>query len=771
MSHEKIAHMRQAHKIRREFPFEIKPLNRGYSQRILRIDLDKDEITILPVDQEMIDRWTGGKGFDLWLMFKEVTKNTTWESPENPICFSPGPLGGATSFPGSGKTLVTSLSPLTSSVMDCNVGGYFGPYMKFAGFDVLMLVGKAKEETIIYIDAVNKKITIETAPEESIDSHLVAEELTEMYADDDLDKRNIAVVSAGRGADYVRMGILNFSFWDWRRNVARLKQAGRGGIGTVFRNKMMKALVIKNRGITPAWRVEENKVALNTRPKTITQLCSADLKNVDKIIEKWGNDPEFIVEMMQDIQERFHFISISAIDRLTSKTGVHKAYIYHIATFDPFFSLEVKTVGPLKLSEPIKLITTQQPMIFRGTMSKDFSVFKMVLQNGNPENVIEELKQAGLRSRRCGADIASTLQTVYNTQKEKKEGAFIICNAAEGEPESSIGRGIIEENPYALIEGMLIAGYAVGAHKGYIITWKEYENAESLLQKAIDEARANGLLGKNIQDSSFDFDILIHRLGGAFVPGESSSLINVMSGKAGDSFARYIPIEEVGLLKKPTTTLNLEACVLIPSIIEKGVQWFNSTGTKDTPGTKVLQLAGDVTNPGLVEVPMGTSLRDVVEKIGGGASKGRKIKAIQLGGISGTFFAPSQLDMNLAFESMPVSFRTGAITVYGEDTCMIETLSHCVKQLETQSCGKCTPCREGLFAVVNTLERINQGEGKEGDIDFLEKIARTMNEVSLCNFGINAANPILSALNLFKQEFVGHIEKKKCGCSECSANV
>jgi len=304
MLEEKIAQMQKAHEVLYESSFELKELNKGYSDRTLRIDIEKNEITIHPVTRQMKDLWTGGKGFDLWLMLREITRETKWDSQENPICFSSGPLGGTTSFPGSGKTIVTTISPSTHSIMDCNVGGYFGPFLKFAGFDALVIVGKAREETIIFIDAVTKKITIESAPLESIDSHLLVEELTEMYADDDLDRRNISVVSAGRGAQHTRMGVLNFSFWDWRRNVARLKQAGRGGIGSVFRNKKLKALVIKNRDITPAWRVSENKVARWVAPKKISTQCSGEIAELDAVIKKWGNDPEFVIEMMQDIQDR-----------------------------------------------------------------------------------------------------------------------------------------------------------------------------------------------------------------------------------------------------------------------------------------------------------------------------------------------------------------------------------------------------------------------------------------------------------------------------------
>lgn len=335
-----IAEKKSLHKVLKEFSFEVTKINKGYSDRALRIDLDNNEISINPIDEKTKKLWTGGKGYDLWLTFKEINKNSKWDSPENPICFSPGPLGGTTSFPGSGKTLVTAISPLTNSMMDCNVGGYFGPFLKFSGFDILTIVGKAKEEIIVLIDAKEGRIAIETAPKESIDSHLLAEELTEMYADNELDLRNIACVSAGRGADHTRMGVLNFSFWDWRRAVPRLKQAGRGGIGTVFRNKKIKALVLKNRDITPAWRIAENKVSKFTTPKTISKNnCKFELH---EIINRWNADSEYVIEMMQDIQERYRHISKSAIDEINNLTKVPKAYLYHIATFYKFFSLEEK---------------------------------------------------------------------------------------------------------------------------------------------------------------------------------------------------------------------------------------------------------------------------------------------------------------------------------------------------------------------------------------------------------------------------------------------
>ena len=337
METETAIRMRNAHRVLTEIRFEPKALHRGYADRTLRIDLSSGKISSHPVDEKMKALWTGGKGFDLWMMFKEIDKNTRWDSPENPICFSSGPLGGTTSFPGAGKTLVTTISPLTHSIMDCNVGGYFGPYLKFAGFDALMLTGKASEEVIVFIDAVRNVITIETAPLESIDAHLISEELTEMYADNELERRNISVVSAGRAADHTRMGVLNFSFYDWRRKVARIKQAGRGGIGTVFRNKKMKALVIKSLQVTPAWRIVQGKVSSDF--EVDGKSCEHLRGQVREICSKWRNDPEYVIEMMQDIQDQQNYISKTAVDEICALTGTPRSHLYHIATFYKAFSL------------------------------------------------------------------------------------------------------------------------------------------------------------------------------------------------------------------------------------------------------------------------------------------------------------------------------------------------------------------------------------------------------------------------------------------------
>ncbi len=342
--------MREAHTLLAEISFSPIELKRGYAGRYLRIDLSHNAIDILPVTQQMKDLWIGGKGFDLWLTFKEISAGTKWDSPENPICFSSGPLGGTAAFPGSGKTLVTAISPQTFSMMDCNVGGYFGPFLKFAGFDALVLIGKASEETICVIDSKNGSIRIETAPMESIDSHVVAEELTEMYADDEMDKRNIAVVSAGRAASHARIGCLNFSFYDWRRRLPRFKQAGRGGIGRVFRDKKLKALVLKSRRMQPEWTIEKGPIQYPVIDSPCVSCSSGnETTAVQRIAAAYGCNPDYVNEMLQDIQDEMRYISKSAITELGRLTGIPRSYLFHIATSSGYFSLTPKGKHEIKV--------------------------------------------------------------------------------------------------------------------------------------------------------------------------------------------------------------------------------------------------------------------------------------------------------------------------------------------------------------------------------------------------------------------------------------
>jgi len=252
-----IEKIKKKHKILNKFLYEWSPIEKGYANKTLYVNISENTFKIKPVTEQMKELFTGGRGFNLWLLWNGVNKDTKWDNPENEICISGGPLCGTPSYPGSGKCIVASISPITETVVDSNVGGHFGPLLKFAGFDALEIQGKAKEDIIIYIDGTSQTVTIETAPLEPVNTHLITEILTEMYADNPKEKQNISIVSAGSGADHVRIGCLNFSWWDWRRQSVRVKQAGRGGIGSVFRNKKLKALVVKTENIRPKWKIAE----------------------------------------------------------------------------------------------------------------------------------------------------------------------------------------------------------------------------------------------------------------------------------------------------------------------------------------------------------------------------------------------------------------------------------------------------------------------------------------------------------------------------------
>ncbi|MBN1232550.1 MAG: hypothetical protein JXA60_04260 [Candidatus Coatesbacteria bacterium] len=258
ISYEKIKEFKAAHKILSEMSYNRVKITKGYANKTLKVDLSTNTIENKPVNQMMKDKFIGGKGFDLYLMWQEVNGNTKWNDPENTICIASGPLGGTTSYPGSGKSIATSISPLTQSVVDCNVGGFFGPFLKCSGWDAIALTGKASEDVIIFIDGENCKVTIETAPFEEINAHILSEQLTRMYARNEIDQRNISVVSAGRAAENTFFGVLNFSWYDFRRETSRIKQAGRGGIGTVFRDKKIKAVVAKCPYWRPKWSITLN---------------------------------------------------------------------------------------------------------------------------------------------------------------------------------------------------------------------------------------------------------------------------------------------------------------------------------------------------------------------------------------------------------------------------------------------------------------------------------------------------------------------------------
>lgn len=795
--------MRKAHKVLAEFKYDPVQLDKGYAGRSLRIDISSNTIEVKPVSQEMKNLWTGGKGFDLWMMFKEINKDTKWNSPENPICMSSGPLGGTASFPGSGKTLVTSISPATQSVMDCNVGGYFGPYLKFAGFDALCIVGKASKETIIYINAPERRITIEEAPHESVDSHVLSEELTNMYAESDLDKRSIAVVSSGTAANHTLLGMLNFSFFDWRRKVPRLKQAGRGGIGTVFRNKHLKALVVKGEPYTPKWRVSESKVTEKGFPtRTASKITKDDVRN---IAEKYNKDKDYIIEMMLDIQAKEGFISKLALDILSFETGVSRGQLYHNATFYKGLSLAPKPKGKKTSDEviqgdEIKVIKTEHQHVLRNwkafksdkiedAMAKGvYETFSKLVKSRDQEKakekILEEISEANLRGRGGeGRSAGRRWQNCKAAAEKRNEPLYIGCNADEGDPASFKDRAILESDPHSVIEGMLLCAFATDATEGFIFVRHNYTRAIAKFEKALKEAHKKGLLGEQILGSKFNFDIKMRLGAGAYVEGGYSAMMAALSGKPAEPVSHYSCQCEYGYQGHPTILHNVETFANVPLIMENGAEWFTGLsasskgsalkGSKATktkvgknlsPGTKIFSLNGHVKQQGLVEVPMDATLRDIVEGFGGGVPKGKKLKAIQIGGPSGGFLPESQLDIKADFDALAESgvfLGSGSVIAMDEGTSVVDATRATVKFCLEESCGKCTTCREGLFAAYNTLTKIAEGQGKKEDLDTLNDLSYLLKETSLCSLGQNAANPIESSLRYFKKEYDSLIKDKK----------
>ena len=331
-------------------------------------------------------------------------------------------------------------------------------------------------------------------------------------------------------------------------------------------------------------------------------------------------------------------------------------------------------------------------------------------------------------------------------------------------------RSIMEGNPHSVIEGMLIGAYAIGSEQGYIYVRNEYPLAVEHLKMAISQARECGLLGKNILGSSFSFDIRINRGGGAFVCGESTALMASLEGRTGEPRAKYIHTVESGLWEKPTNLNNVETWANIPAIINRGGKSFAGIGTEKSKGTKVFSLVGKVVNTGLVEVPMGITLRQIINEIGGGIPDGKRFKAVQTGGPSGGCIPEEHIDTRVDFDELTKlgsMMGSGGMIVMDEDTCMVNVAKYFTNFLQKESCGKCTPCREGLAQMLYILDRITDGEGQVGDVERLEGLAELLEGTALCALGKTAANPIISTLRYFRGEYDAHIKDKRCPAKEC----
>jgi len=386
-----------------------------------------------------------------------------------------------------------------------------------------------------------------------------------------------------------------------------------------------------------------------------------------------------------------------------------------------------------------------------------------------PEAIIDEVKKAGLRGRGGGG--FPTGNKWESTRKAKGKTKYVICNADEGDPGAYMDRSVVEGNPHSVLEGMIIGAYAIGANQGYIYIRNEYPLAVRHVQTAIEQAEASGLLGKNILGSGFSFDIKIQRGGGAFICGESTALMASLEGRVGEPRAKYVHTSEQGLWGQPTNLNNVETWANVPLIINNGAEWYGKIGTKNSKGTKIFSLVGNIVNTGLVEVPMGITLREIIYDLGGGIPKNRKFKAVQTGGPSGGVIPESLLDLPVDFDELTKvgsMMGSGGMIVMDDKTCMVNIASYFVSFLEGESCGKCLPCREGLQQMKHILTRITRGQGKKGDIELLEELAATLVDASLCALGQQASNPVLSTIKHFREEYEAHINKKECPAGVCN---
>ncbi|HBB29616.1 MAG TPA: NADH-quinone oxidoreductase subunit NuoF [Clostridiales bacterium] len=386
------------------------------------------------------------------------------------------------------------------------------------------------------------------------------------------------------------------------------------------------------------------------------------------------------------------------------------------------------------------------------------------------EDVIKVIKDSGLRGR-GGGGFPTGMKWSFAAPNQADQ-KYVICNADEGDPGAFMDRSVLEGDPHSVLEAMAIAGYAIGATKGFIYVRAEYPIAVHRLEIAIKQARELGLLGKNIFESGFDFDVEIRLGAGAFVCGEETALMASIEGKRGMSRNKPPFPANKGLWGKPTIINNVETLANVPQIILHGADWFRSLGTEKSPGTKVFALGGKINNTGLVEVPMGTSLREVIYDIGGGCPNGKKFKAVQTGGPSGGCITSDYIDTKIDFDTLTAlgsMMGSGGMIVMDEDNCMVDIARFFLEFTVEESCGKCTPCREGTKRMLEILDKITEGKATMEDLDTLEELGETIKSTSLCGLGQTAPNPVLSTMKYFREEYEAHVKEKRCPAGVCSA--
>jgi NADH-quinone oxidoreductase subunit F len=468
-----------------------------------------------------------------------------------------------------------------------------------------------------------------------------------------------------------------------------------------------------------------------------------------------GLKPEDTIDIIDG-----HILNGVFVERLLYKNSDDKDVVPFMKDI-PFFKHQTKNllrfcgqIDPTRIEEYIAL--------------DGYRALSKVLASMTPEDVIEEIKSSKLRGR-GGAGFPTGLKWSF-TRTAKAEPKYVVANADEGDPGAFMDRCLLEGDPYSLIEGMTIAGYAVGSHKGYIYIRAEYPLAVSRLRQAIEQAKEWGLLGNNILGSGFSFDIEMRMGAGAFVCGEETALLASIEGKRGVPRPRPPFPAEKGVWGKPTALNNVETLANVPMIIREGSDWFSDFGTAKSGGTKMYSLAGDVKNTGLIEVSIGTEMGKIIYDIGGGCQEKKDFKAVQSGGPSGGCISKKHLGVRVDYETLDelgAIMGSGGLVVMDDDTCMVDIARYFLEFCLSESCGKCTPCREGFQRMLEILERITNGEGKEGDIERLEELAHIIVDTALCGLGRTGPNPVLSTLRYFRDEYMAHIKYKKCPAGVC----
>lgn len=480
-----------------------------------------------------------------------------------------------------------------------------------------------------------------------------------------------------------------------------------------------------------------------------------------------------VVKIMPDEISYFK-VSAEDVDEIVEKTIINGETIEKLLYFDSNEKKRIKShkdASFYKHQHKIALrnIGEIDPLSIEDyTEREGYEALKKVLFQMKPNEVIKEIEMSELRGRGgAGFPTGNKWRTCSRYDNFPK---YVVCNGDEGDPGAFMDRSVMEGDPNTVIEGMVICGYAIDSHRGFLYIRDEYELARKNMQLAIDNARKNGYLGNNILNSGFSFDLEIIRGGGAFVCGESSALMASIEGNVGEPRAKYIRSVEKGLWNQPTVLNNVETWANIPPIILHGSDWFKSIGIEKNSGTKVFSLVGKVKNTGLVEVPMGTKLSTLVFDIGGGIIKDRPFKAVQTGGPSGGCIPKEYLDISLDFDSLNnigSMMGSGGVIVMDDTTCMVDLARYYMEFLSEESCGKCTTCREGISTMLKILTNITEGKGELDDLDLLMQLGETITEASLCGLGKTAPNPVLTTIQYFKNEYIDHIINKKCTAGVC----